>query len=89
VVRRDDAVDDFERDRLVVSLQRNDLLGQPGLQIDHAADDAGALRPPVDVVAKKYEGHRLTAGVSFTTLDEALQLAQRAVNIANSENQGH
>jgi hypothetical protein len=45
MLRRHDAIDDVERDRLVVSLQRNDLFRQPSLQIDNVADNTGALRP--------------------------------------------
>ena len=73
---RDSAVDNPENHRLMVSLERDDALRHSGLQIEQAVDDSRALRPPVDVVAEKDEGHWPTSGIPFAALHQVLQLAE-------------
>ena len=73
---RDSAVDDAEHHRLMVSLERDDALRHSGLQIEQVADNSCTLRPPVDVVAEKDEGHWPTFGIPFAALHQALQLAE-------------
>src|SRR5580704_1238843 len=83
------AVDGRERHRFVVSHQRHDALAMTRFQIDQTIDDAARLRSAIDVVADKYECRRPAAGVHFATQQEAAQLVQTAVNIADGIGERH
>jgi hypothetical protein len=73
----------------VVSHQRHDAFAVPRLQIDQTVDDGGRLRSAIDVVADKYECRRPAVGVLFATQQEAAELIQTAVNIADGVGQRH
>ena len=80
---------DAERERLVISQKGNASLAQRRLHIDEIADNAGAFRTAVDIVAKKNKRDRPLAGVLPTALDQAAQLAQRAMDVTDGVGKRH
>lgn len=58
-------------------------------QIDQTIDDGGRLRSAIDVVADKYERQRPPVGVHFAMQQQAVQLVQTTVNIADGVSERH
>jgi hypothetical protein len=78
------AVDDFDRDRLVISLQRDHPIRLSRLQLYERLDDAAAVRTAIDIIAEKDESRGPPVGVPPTQRHQLAQLLQRAVNVADS-----
>jgi hypothetical protein len=87
--RCQDSVDCRERRRFAVFQQRHDAFAVLRFQIDQTIDDGGRLRSAIDVVADKYERQRPALGVDFAMQQQAAQLVQTAVNIADGVSERH
>jgi hypothetical protein len=59
------------------------------LHVNEIADDAGAFRTAVDIIAEKDERDRLLPGVLPTARNQAAQLAQRAMDVTDGVGKRH
>src|SRR5262249_11560210 len=50
------AVDDFDCERLMISLQRDHAIRPPRLQVHQRLDDAATVRTAIDVIPEKHKG---------------------------------
>jgi hypothetical protein len=77
------AVDDFDRDGLVIPFQSDHAIRLARLHIHQRFDDAATVRTAIDVVAEKDESRRAPIGMSLAEHHQIAQFLQRAVNVAD------
>jgi hypothetical protein len=73
----------------VVAQQADNLVGGPLLKVDQQIQNAAAVWAAIDVIAKEDEPASILTGVLLALFNEALQLRQATVGVADRISAGH
>src|SRR5262249_23137424 len=76
-----------DRHLLVVAAQADDGAGPCRLPLAQEFDHVPALRPAIDIVADEDVARRTPGGAGLARRDQAVELIEAAVDIANRESQ--
>ena len=77
-----------DRHLLVVAAQADDRAGPRRLPSAQEFDHVPAVRPAIDIVADKDIARRTPGGAGLARRDQAVELVEAAVDIADREGQG-
>ena len=77
-----------DRQLLVVAFETDDRVGLRGLPAHQKLDHVAAVRSAIDVVAEEHVTRRPLARMGLAGPQQAPQLVQAAVDVADREGQG-